>query len=247
MIQRRSSHPRLYLDVAKRLTDKINSGEYPDGSLLPSERELAEAFGVSRNSVRDALLSLQAAGLIAARPKARAKVTQLSNPGFLQQLSSSAQTLLARPNGMADFWEARALFECGLARHAACHASPKEIDRLAVALRHNERAIGDAGQFATTDVAFHDVLAEIPRNPIFTALNNALSAWLLDQRTVAIQAPIRGTMRRAYQGHQEIYAAIAAHDAERAYQVMANHLGAMSEAYWKSMTTRTSGKQDQRR
>ncbi len=99
----------------------------------------------------------------------------------------------------------------------------------------NRRSIDDADSFARTDVAFHDVLAEIPRNPIFAALNKSLSEWLMGQLTVAIQAPIRGITRRAYFGHEEIYEAITAHDPERADLVMSRHLRLMSEAYWKSM------------
>ena len=165
---------RIYQDIARAIAERITSGELSDGALLPPERELAGQYGVSRTSVREALLSLQASGLITMRQRARARVTRVSNPAFFTQLSGVAQNLLALPNGMADFQEARVLFECGIARYAARHASPKEIDRLAVALAENKRALGDAARFATTDVAFHDVLATIPRNPIFTALNAAL-------------------------------------------------------------------------
>lgn len=230
---------RIYQHIALKLTEKINSGELSDGSLLPSERELAETFGASRTSIREALLSLQSSGLISVRQKARARVTQLNNPAFFSQLSGAAQSLLARPNGVADFQEARVLFECGLVRYAARHASPKEIDRLAVALAQNKKAIDSPPMFAKSDLAFHDILAEIPRNPIFTALNNALSAWLMAQRTVPIRASIRGAIRRAYEGHEEIYEAIAAHDVEAADQAMANHLKVVSEYYWKAMATKT--------
>jgi len=229
---------RIYQNIAQKLTEQINSGELADGSRLPSERELAETFGASRTSVREALLSLQAAGLVSVRQRARARVTQLNNPAFLNQLSGAAQSLLARPHGVADFQEARTLFECGLARYAARHASPKELDRLALALAQNKRAISDPALFSKTDLAFHDILAELPRNPIFVALNTSLSEWLMTQRTVGIQAPIRGIARRAYQGHEEIYETIAAHDAEAADQAMAKHLKLVHESYWKAMAER---------
>src|SRR6266478_8197902 len=151
---------RIYQEIALKLAEKINAGELPDGSRLPSERELAETFGASRTSIREALLSLQSSGLISVRQKARARVTRLNNPAFFNQLSGAAQTLLARPHAVADFQEARVLFECGLARYAARHASPKELDRLAVALAQNKKAIGNAVLFAKTDLAFHDILAE---------------------------------------------------------------------------------------
>ena len=239
MTGRSKDSRRLYQDIALKLADKINAGELSDGSRLPSERALAEMFGASRTSVREALLSLQSSGLISVRERARARVTPLNSAVFLNQLSGSAQNLLARPNGVADFQEVRVLFECGLARYAARHASPKELDRLAVALTQNRKAIGDPALFAKTDLEFHDILAEIPRNPIFVAVNTALSEWLMQQRTVGIRVPIRGAVRSAHRGHEEIYEAIAAHDAEAADRAMADHLKMVSEYYWKAMAAKS--------
>jgi DNA-binding FadR family transcriptional regulator len=230
---------RIYQEIAQKLADQINAGEIPDGSRLPSERELAETFGASRTSIREALLSLQSSGLISVRQRARARVTQLNNHAFFNQLSGAAQSLLSRPNGVADFQEARVLFECGLARYAARHASPKELDRLAVALAQNRKAIDSPALFAKTDLAFHDLLAEIPRNPIFTAVNTALAEWLMAQRMTGIRAPIRGSIRSAYQGHEEVYDAIAAHDVEAADAAMAAHLKTVSEYYWKAVAAKT--------
>lgn len=226
---------RIYADIALKLAKKINAGELADGSLLPSERELAETFGASRTSIREALLSLQSSGLISMRQRARARVTPLNNAAFFNQLSGAAKSLMARPNGIADFQEARALFECGLARYAAGHASQKELERLGLALSQNKKAIGNPAQFTKTDMNFHSILAELPRNAIFAALNTALSEWLLTQRTVSIRAPMRGLERRAYQGHEEVYEAIAAHDVEAADRAMAGHLKMVSESYWKAV------------
>ena len=236
MNDRAKDPQRIYQVIALKLTERINSGELSDGSLLPSERELAETFTASRTAVREALLSLQSSGLISMRPRARARVTQMNNPAFFSQLSTAAQTLLSRPSGMADFQEARMLFECGLARYAARHASPKEIDKLAVALAQNKKAIDNPVLFTKTDITYHNILAEIPRNPIFVALNAALSEWLTSQRTVPIKASIRGAVRRAYEGHEQVFAAIAAHDAEGADLAMSGHLQTVSDYYWKAMS-----------
>jgi DNA-binding FadR family transcriptional regulator len=226
---------RLYQAIALDLSNRIQRGHYGDGALLPSERELCEAYGASRASVREALMSLQASGLIQLRPRARARVTQLTNPAFFGQLSGAAQTLLARPNGMSDFQEARVLFECGLARFAARHASQKEIDALAMALARNRKAIGNPALFAETDVAFHSILAELPRNPIFTALDRALSEWLVAQRTTSMTAPIDDVVTLAYRGHERVFDAIAAHDPEAADRAMADHLQMVSQAYWEAV------------
>ncbi len=226
---------RIYEDIARALAERIHSGELPNGSLLPAERELAEQFGASRTSVREALLSLQASGLITVRQSARARVSQLDNAGFMSQLSGAAKSLLGRPNGVADFQEARLLFECGLARYAARYGSPKEIERLRVALAQNKKALGDPDAFAKTDVAFHNVLAEIPQNPIFVALNSALAEWLAEQRTVGLSTPVPGADVDAYEGHASVYAAIAAHDVEAADKAMTAHLQMVSRYYWRAL------------
>lgn len=223
---------RIYQKIALKISEQINQGRLRDGALLPSERELAETYGASRASIRQALLSLQSSGLISVRQRARARVTRMGAPAFFDQLSGAARALLSEPNGVANFQEARMLFECGLARYAARHASQKEIDRLESALTMNKKAINNPALFAKTDLAFHDILAEIPRNPIFTALDSALSEWLMQQRQVGMT--VRGAIRRAYSGHEAIYEAIAKHDAEGADRAMAEHLRSVMQFYWRS-------------
>lgn len=232
IVAREDTGSRVYQSVAAEIAAKIHSGEYPDKALLPSERELVDQFGVSRTSIRQALLSLQASGLIALRNRARAQVTHLNGTSLLDQLGHSAQAFLAQRNGVADFQEARLLFECGLARHAARHASPKEIGRLGAALAENKKAIGDREAFTRTDLAFHDILAEIPKNPIFVALNNALADWLAEQRTAAMFEPADVLMQNAFEGHAAVYEAIARHDAEGADHAMLEHLRTVQGFYW---------------
>lgn len=225
------SERRAYEVVAERLAEQIKCGELADGAVLPSERELAEDFSVSRTTIREALLALQTAGLVSVRSRAKARVTKMKTPAFINQLSGAAQVLLGEPNGVENFQEARVLFECGLARYAASHASQKEIDKLNLALLRNKNAIGDAEEFARTDLAFHDVIASIPGNPIFTALNAALSVWLMDQRHVVIGSPVRDASQLAYDAHEQIYDAIASHDVEGAEQAMAAHLRDIAAIY----------------
>lgn len=225
---------RLYQDLVLQLTEKINSGEIPNGSLLPSERQLTKMFGVSRTAVREALVSLQASGLISVRPSRRALVTQLNNVGFFNQLTGAAQSLLARPNGIADFQEARTLFECGMARHAARYASPKEIDRLRVALEQNKRAVHDAELFAKTGLAFHKILAEIPQNPIFTACHSAIIEWMVIQRNLSLQSRTPEMSKAVFQRRESVFQAIAARDVEAADKAMSSHLDLVNEFFWKA-------------
>jgi DNA-binding FadR family transcriptional regulator len=123
----------------------------------------------------------------------------------------------------------------GLVHYAARHASQKELDRLATALAKNKKSIGNTSEFARTDVAFHVILAEIPRNLIFTAVNAALSEWLVDKRTVSIRVPVRGAAGRAYEGHEKIYQAIECRDVEAADRMMAEHSKTVAKYRSKAM------------
>jgi len=234
MAMKRIAQKKAYEIIASQLTKRIQSGSMPHGSVLPSERELATRFDASRTTIREALFSLQSAGLVILSRSRKARVSLPAPPTFLKHLSSAAQTLLAQKNGMTDFQEARILFECGLVRYAARHATPKDIERLAIALADNRKSFQDHEQFTKTDVAFHDVIAEIPGNSIFSALSTAMEEWLANQRRVVLKAPVRGIMKRAYQGHEIIFDAISKHDPEAAEMAMLGHLTAMSDAYWKS-------------
>jgi len=213
---------RRFEIVSEGIASEINSGTLVEGALLPSERDLAEQYGVSRISVREALLSLQSSGLIELRDRARARVKQLRTVKLLAPMAGAAQSLLTKPGGISDFQEARIFFECGLARFAARHASPKEIARLGEALLANKKAIGNVEMFIATDMAFHAVLAELPRNSIFVALNASLADWLIEQRRLGMK--VRGAARRAYQHHEAVFQAIAAHSPEEADKAMSNHL-----------------------
>lgn len=228
---------RLYEDLVQHLTAKIHSGEIANGSLLPSERQLTEMFGVSRTVVQKALVSLQASGLISVRSSRRALVTQMDNAGFFNQLTSAAHSLMARPHGMSDFEEARTFFECGMARHAARYASPKEIEGLRAALEKNKKAVADATLFRSTSLEFHKLLAEIPRNGIFTACYSAIIEWMQVQSVKSLKSRTPRMAKAIYEKREAVFQAIAARDADAADRAMSNLLELSNEIYRKAAET----------
>jgi len=209
----------------------IHERRYLPGDQLPSERELMKQFGVGRPAVREALFALQKMGLVAVSSGERARVTRPTPKVVVESLSGAARHLLAAPDGVRHFQEARSFFEIGLARHAATHASDADIAELKAALEANRLALDDIHAFERTDVAFHYVLALIPRNPMFTAIHEAMVAWLTEQRTITLRQP--GQKFIAYRAHEAIYEAIAARDPDRAERVILEHLDQVSETYWK--------------
>ncbi|HET6806154.1 MAG TPA: transcriptional regulator NanR [Frateuria sp.] len=223
---------KLYEEVADAIEQMIRDGQLAPGDQLPSERELRETFGVGRSAVREAMLSLQRMGLVAVNSGERSRVLAPSAKALVGELSGAARRLLAQPGGVARFQQARALFEIGLARLAAQVATAADVARLATALRANRESLGDLQRFRDTDVAFHFAIAEIPHNPIFTSLHEAVVAWLTEQRTRSGRLP--GAGEAAYAAHARIYEAIAARDPSAAELAMQEHLDAVAALYWKA-------------
>ena len=175
---------KLYEQVAQRLERRILDQSYSPGDLIPSERDLMREFGVGRPAIREALFHLRNMGLIELRSGERAMVTRPTAGVVVDTLAGIARHMLAEPDGVRNFQDARLFFEVGLARHAAQHATRSDLADLEAALESNRAAIGDLPRFERTDVAFHYVLAVIPKNPIFPAIHAAIVEWLVQQRHI---------------------------------------------------------------
>ena len=221
---------KLYEEVVTRLETWIHEGELKPGDPLPSERELMVHFGVGRPAVREALFALQRMGLVVVANGERPRVSSPTTKTLLGELSGAARLILAKPEGMRHFQQARALFECALAEDATRLATLDDVHALEKALAANKDAIGDDARFMQTDVAFHFVIATIPRNPIYVALHEAIVEWLVDQRSVSLRRA--GTDRLAFESHREIFEAIAARDPAAAGNAMRRHLDEIAKRYW---------------
>jgi DNA-binding FadR family transcriptional regulator len=220
---------KRFHEVAVRIEAMIRSGEFAIGDLLPSERDLMERFQVGRPSIREALFCLQQTGMIDITNGARARVVRPTPTFVLSKLDSAARHFLTAPNGQEHMEGARAFFEIGLARYAAQNATDEDVARLKQALDANTAAAGNRDAFVRTDVLFHYQLAVIPRNPIFTGIHQAMVEWLTDQRTTTISMPDADLL--SVRDHTAIYEAVAARDAERAEQLMRDHLRLISDLY----------------
>ena len=220
---------KLSDQVVALLEDEIVRGVRPLGDQLPSEREMMRLFGVGRPAIREALFALRRKGLVEVGNGTRARVTQPTPAAILGELSGAARHLLEQSGGQQHFQEARSFFEIALARYAARHATTKDLAQLEAALAANRATIDDLPAFKHTDIDFHFVLAEIPRNPIFPAIHDAMVDWLTNQRDVTLQ--VAGQVRIACRAHERIFKAIASRDADAAEKTMAAHLKQLYRVY----------------
>ena len=224
---------RLYEEVEARLTRDLREGIFKVGDFLPPERALMERFGVGRPAVREALFSLQKKGLLHLSSGERPKVTAPTAERMVRELAAAAQHFLTQPDGIAQFQRAREFLEVGLARAAAQTATADDIAMLKEKLDENKRAIGDPNAFAKTDVEFHHILATMQRNTIITALAEAVSGWLTEQRSKVLQKPEAD--RAAFRFHRRIFLAVKLGDATGAEAAMREHLSDVNRRYWNSM------------
>ena len=225
--RRRRSH-----EIVELLEKAITSGEFKVGSQLPSEKILAERFGVGRPSVREALFLLQQRGFVDVTSGTRARVTAPTSSFLIGQLTGFVTRVSATGQGQSQMEQARLLFEAGVAWQAAQVATNDDISRLKKALDANVAALGNTGEFIRTDVAFHYELTAITQNPIFAAVHDILVEWLIDQRTMTIHMP--DADRLSVRDHTSIYEAVAAHDPMRAFHEMSGHLRLISQLYHES-------------
>ncbi len=221
---------KLFEQVAAHLEAQIIAGELRPGDLLPPERDLQNSFGVGRPAIREALITLQKAGLVELTNGARARVQMPTATHIFTGMTPAVRHLLSTDEGQRSFQSARRFFEVGLARNAASTASDEELHDLKVALNANAAAIGNTRDFVATDIAFHFELAKIAHNQVFLALHNQISEWLREQRIVTLAA--KNQEKIAYAAHKAIYEAVAARDPDAAEAAMRDHLDQLSNTFW---------------
>lgn len=215
---------KVYEEVAVRLRRVIADGRLKPGDKLPPERELASALGVSRTSVRDAIRSLQVAGLLEPRQGEGTVIRELSTETLMAPIASA---LLARRDLLADLLDVRKMIEPAMAREAARRATPDEVRQMEAILARQAARIEAGGLAIEEDSAFHDMIARASRNQVVLKVVDVLMDLLREGRERSLQ--VRGRPQRSLGGHRQILEAIRRRDGDAAERSMLNHLEQIEE------------------
>lgn len=215
---------RVYEEVASRIRRMIADRRLTPGDKLPPERELAAALGVSRTSVRDAIRTLEVAGLLEARQGEGTVVRELSADNLVGPLASA---LLARRDLLSDLIAVRKMIEPPIAREAARHATPEEIRQLEAILTRQAARVEDGGLAMDEDSAFHDMIARASRNQVVLKVIDVLMDLLREGRERSLQ--VRGRPQKSLRGHRQILDAIRRRDGDTAARAMLAHLEQIEE------------------
>jgi GntR family transcriptional repressor for pyruvate dehydrogenase complex len=210
---------RASSDVIAQIRAAIFSGRYRPGDRLPTEREMAQQFGVSRVTIRDALRALEASGLI------RVKVGGQGGPYVAEPdialLSDSLGThLQLRGSTFRELAEARLALETTAARLAAERATEKDLAALKDAIHGPIRPSYGA---AASSLDFHTALLAASHNGALLTMFMATRA-LIQEAFDTLHARQPDMADAARKAHTELYEAIARRDAEAAVRIMREHL-----------------------
>jgi len=198
------------------------SGVLENDTPLPAERDLMKQFGASRTVIREAIAVLSSRGLVESKPRFRPIVKKPSYTVALNVISHIVGPLLSQQGGVKNLFECRAFIERALVREAALSARKEDIHELREALAANFQAIDDSDQFYATDIAFHRVLYQIPRNPVLPAVQHGFMSWLAPHWDKMLRSPDRNRVN--YKSHEAILMAIEGRDPEAAEEALTNHM-----------------------
>jgi len=207
---------RLYRKVMNKLLRLIENGEYPPGGRLPPERELAERFDVSRPTVREAIIALEAVGHV--QVKTGSGVYVLDSPQSSNGFDSSITAF--------ELTEARALIEGEAAALAATMITDEQLAELEQALLEMADESADGGLVSElADQKFHHIISQATQNKMISSVFDNL--WHIRDNSPAVhkayQAICEIDGKARVQEHQEIYEALASRDAAAARNAMHEH------------------------
>jgi len=218
------SAPKSYELLASQLREAILGGQVPEGTSLPTERELVEQTGLSRGSVREALRTLAAEGLV--NPKqGRSGGNIVSLPGSDSLAQFINQFVRGRRISVRAVHETRELIEPALARFAAVRRTPKDLDTLLALQKELTGATGNFQRFSIVNVKWHVAVAEASGNELLATFLKSISSGVAAATTTE-EYDTSETRNAVIQIHQRINDAIEQQDGDKAERYMRRHLTA---------------------
>jgi GntR family transcriptional repressor for pyruvate dehydrogenase complex len=218
MTIKKIKYHRVYEDVIEQIENLILEGNLAPGDVLPTERELAQAFGISRGTLREAFRILEREGLIETRPGGGRFLSKNLNKA---EDKSRIIENIERAT-IIELLEAREIFETGIVELAAKRATEQDILEIETALEKWGKIDSDSDDPTSPDQAFHLSIAKATHNVVLVNLID-LHMDLL-QKTLNKTVDIPGRKDEVYKEHFNILQAIKEKDPSKAREAILYHL-----------------------
>lgn len=210
---------RLVDRIVDEIQGQIITGNLPPGTKLPPERDLADQLRVSRTVLREATHALVAKGLLETRHGAGTIVRSMS----VDRVTESLNWILQSQRLTLDhIHQVRSILEVEIASLAAQRATPAEIEMLSGMLALMESAVDYPEELARVDTEFHQRLADLSGNPLFSVLLESFRGLMSEVRLVVQNHP--SLPQTVISDHRRIMDCIARHAPDEARQAMQIHL-----------------------
>ena len=211
---------RLYEQVLAQLRQHVAAAGLRAGDRLPPERELAERLGVSRASIKQAIVVLEVQGLVDVR-----------HGGGMYLVKDTLDTepveaLVARRRRLPDVLEAREALETKLASLAAIRRSDADLTEIDDALDVMTRQVADGELGEDGDRRFHAAVTKAGHSELLADFMREISEQIAESRHESLQQP--GRPERSLRQHRRIAEAIRAGDAKGAERAMRRHVDTVS-------------------
>jgi GntR family uxuAB operon transcriptional repressor len=218
-----ANEPRLYRVVSSKIEELIRAENIQPGERLPSERDLATKLGVSRTSLREALIALELGGTVEVRGGSGVYVSEQATP--------QVEVPTAGP-GPFEVLAARRLIEVEVAALAAKHASDSAIDAILVAVLEMEQHHEERSGNESADRNFHLAIARATGNSAMVGVIEYLwsqrgSLWHKLKEHFQTEELRQQTLL----DHRNIFSAIASHDVAGARTAMRAHLDRVTRTF----------------
>ena len=207
--------------VTTQLEQLIVENRLQPGDRLPSERDLAQQFGVSRTVIREAVRALVAKGLLQVQSGSGTTVRSPTT----QSISQSLTLLLRRGQSSLEYekvHEVRRLLEVEIAGRAAERRTDDDLTKIEEILHEMAVHQDNIDELARKDVAFHTALAHATHNELFVVLLDSVVDIMIQVRQLGIAVP--GSREYALEAHRQIFEQVKAGNMDGARQEMADHL-----------------------
>lgn len=212
---------KLSDQVTDKIKEMITNKQYLPGDKLPIESQLAQKFGVSRITVREAMHKLEIMGIVEVRQGAGTYIKNLTPNAYIKTL---IPMLSMNKNNLKDIFEIRQIIECKSAELAAINATPEDLARVKKPLLKMAETVrmGKLKQYNELDVQFHYEVARCTHNQILVTIQELLSD--LVEGSVSMGLTPMNALEHSVMFHRKIFEAIQKHDSVTASGLMNAHI-----------------------
>ncbi len=209
----------LYKQIVELLREQILNGTLKEGDVLPSERELAMRFDVSRVPVREALKILEYLGVVR---HVRGKGVFVQRADLGEFLSTVGPMMMEAPNVLSDLFDIRLILETHAASLAARFCTEQDLELMEKELLEMDEGIRSGQHVEEASLDFHSSILTASHNQVLQMVNLFLGELQRHSRRRSLWS--RERQEEALHYHQSIFARIRARDPEGAYNAMREHL-----------------------